>query len=152
MKLSSRGRYSVRAMFDIAFHGEGAAAQIKDIAERQGIPPRFLEQIFQDLRRAGLVSSKRGPRGGYHLTRAAREISVGEIVRAVEGPLSLCAGEEDNSETGDAASIGVTESMFRDLSARVARCFDEVNLEDLADQAQRQGIRRGNPGGYVYVI
>ena len=116
MKLSSRGRYSVRAMFDIAFHGEGAAAQIKDIAERQGIPPRFLEQIFQDLKRAGLVSSKRGPRGGYHMTRPARDISVGEIVRAVEGPMNLCAGEEDVPDTGDHASIGVTEQMFRELS------------------------------------
>jgi len=140
-------------MFDIAFHGEGAAAQIKDIAERQGIPPRFLEQIFQDLRRAGLVSSKRGPRGGYQLSRPAREISVGEIVRAVEGPLSLCAGDEvDGAEAGDPTSVGVTESMFRDLSARLSACFDEVKLEDLADQAQRQGVRRGHAGGYVYVI
>ncbi len=152
MKLSSRGRYSVRAMFDIAFHGEGAAAQIKDIAERQGIPPRFLEQIFQDLKRAGLVSSKRGPRGGYQMTRPARDISVGEIVRAVQGPISLCAGEEDVAETGDGASIGVTEQMFRELSARVASCFDSVSLEDLADLAQRQGVRRNHPGGYVYVI
>jgi Rrf2 family protein len=140
-------------MFDVAFHGEGAAAQIKDIAERQGIPPRFLEQIFQDLRRAGLVSSKRGPRGGYQLSRAARDISIGEIVRAVEGPISLCAGEEDALENGgDGASIQVTEAMFRELSARVESCFNEVTLEDLSDQAQRQGVRRGNPGGYVYVI
>jgi Rrf2 family iron-sulfur cluster assembly transcriptional regulator len=150
VKLSSRGRYSVRAMFDIAFHGEGGAAQIKDIAERQGIPPRFLEQIFQDLRRAGLVSSKRGPRGGYQLARSAREITVGEIVRAVEGPISLI--DEEGAEAGDAASIAVTESMFRELSAKVDLCFNEVSLEDLSDQAQRQGVRRGNPGGYVYVI
>ncbi len=152
MKLSSKGRYSVRAMFDIAFHGEGASAQIKDIAERQGIPPRFLEQIFQDLRRAGLVSSKRGPRGGYQLARPAREISVGEIVRAVEGPVSLCAGDEDPAMPGDGASISVTEAMFRNLSVRIETCFNEVTLEDLSDQAQKQGVRRNHPGGYVYVI
>jgi Rrf2 family protein len=152
VKLSSKGRYSVRAMFDIAFHGEGAAAQIKDIAERQGIPARFLEQIFQDLRRAGLVSSKRGPRGGYQLVRPAREISVGDILRAVEGPIGLCAQEEEPVENGEAASIAVTEGMFRELSARVEACFNQVTLEDLSERAQEQGLRRNSPGGYVYVI
>lgn len=153
MKLSSKGRYSVRAMFDIAFYGEGTAAQIKDIAERQGIPARFLEQIFQDLRRAGLVSSKRGPRGGYQLARHPREISVGDVVRAVEGPVTLCASDEDApSENGESAAVNVTESMFRDLSARVEACFDEVTLEDLTERAQQQGVRRTSPGGYVYVI
>jgi Rrf2 family protein len=152
VKLSSKGRYSVRAMFDIAFHGEGASAQIKDIAERQGIPPRFLEQIFQDLRRAGLVSSKRGPRGGYQLSRQPREITVGDIIRAVEGPVSLCATDEEPTENGDAASIAVTEGVFRDLSERVEACFGDVSLEDLSDRAQKQGVRRSTPGGYVYVI
>ena len=94
MKLSNKGRYGVRALFDLAFHGEGASTQIKDIAERQAIPGRFLEQIFQDLRRASLVSSKRGPRGGYQLTRPAREISVGDVIRALEGPITVYAANE----------------------------------------------------------
>src|SRR3954462_11883575 len=94
VKLSNKGRYGVRAMFDVAFHGDGGSAQIKDIAEREGIPARFLEQIFQDLRRAGLVSSKRGPRGGYQLARPGREISLGDILRALEGPLCVYAGDE----------------------------------------------------------
>ena len=62
VKLSNKGRYAVRALFDIAYFNEGQPTQAKDIAERQGIPPRFLEQIFQDLKRAGIVGSKRGPR------------------------------------------------------------------------------------------
>jgi Rrf2 family protein len=151
VKLSSKGRYGVRAMFDLAFHGEGGAAQIKDIAERQGIPPRFLEQIFQDLRRAGLVSSKRGPRGGYQLARAARETSVGDVVRALEGPISVYADEEPG-EAGEAPSIAVTEGAFRDLSTRIEKCFDEVTLEDLCERAQKQGVRRSVPGGYQYSI
>lgn len=138
-------------MFDLAFHGEGGAAQIKDIAERQGIPPRFLEQIFQDLRRAGLVSSKRGPRGGYQLARAAREISVGDVVRALEGPITVYADEEPG-EAGDAPSISVTEGAFRDISTRIEKCFDEVTLEDLCERAQKQGVRRSVPGGYQYSI
>ena len=151
MKLSSKGRYGVRAMFDLAFHGEGGAAQIKDIAERQGIPPRFLEQIFQDLRRAGLVSSKRGPRGGYQLARAGREISVGDVVRALEGPITVYADEEPG-EAGDTASISVTEGAFRDISTRIEKCFDDVTLEDLCERAQKQGVRRSVPGGYQYSI
>jgi Rrf2 family iron-sulfur cluster assembly transcriptional regulator len=152
VKLSSRGRYGVRAMFDVAFHGDGGAAQIKDIAERQGIPPRFLEQIFQDLRRAGLVSSKRGPRGGYQLSRTMREISLGDVVRALEGPISVYAGDEEVAEAGDGQSIAITEGAFRDLSARIEACFNELTLEELCDRAQRAGVKRGGSGGYVYVI
>lgn len=152
MKLSNRGRYGVRAMFDLAFHGDGGAAQIKDIAERQGIPPRFLEQIFQDLRRAGLVSSKRGPRGGYQLARAPRDLSVGDVVRALEGPITVYATEDEANETGYAPSISVTEGAFRDLSNRIERCFNELTLEELCERAEKQGVRRHAPGGYVYVI
>jgi Rrf2 family protein len=157
VKLSNKGRYGVRAMFDVAFHGDGAAAQIKDVAERQGIPARFLEQIFQDLRRAGLVSSKRGPRGGYQLQRPAREISLGDVLRALEGSLGLFAGEEEparepTSEGEDAASVAVSEAALRELSQRIEGCFNEINLEDLCDRAQRQGLRKAGPAGYVYVI
>jgi Rrf2 family protein len=151
LKLSSKARYAVRAMFDLAFHAPGTAAQIKDIAERQGIPPRFLEQIFQDLRRAGLVSSKRGPRGGYQLTRPSRDVSLGDVVRAVEGPLSIVA-EDDPEQGGDLASIKVTEQVFRELATNITACFDAVSLEDLSDRAQRHGVRRAPPSGYVYVI
>jgi len=151
VKLSNKGRYGVRALFDMAFHGGGASAQIRDIAERQNIPPRFLEQIFQDLRRAGLVSSKRGPRGGYQLTRSPREISLADVIRALEGQISTYGTEEEATQ-GDLASIAVTEAAFRDLGRRIEVCFEEVSLEDLCERAEEQGVRRGTPGGYVYVI
>jgi Rrf2 family iron-sulfur cluster assembly transcriptional regulator len=153
VKLSNKGRYGVRAMFDVAFHGgEGASAQIKDVAERQAIPARFLEQIFQDLRRAGLVSSKRGPRGGYQLARPARETSVGDVLRALEGNLNVYAGDDEAPDGGDPASIAVTEAALRELSQRIEACFNEVTLEDLCDRAQRQGLRKNGQAGYVYVI
>ncbi len=151
MKLSNKGRYGVRALFDLAFHGDGACSQIRDIAERQAIPPRFLEQIFQDLRRAGLVSSKRGPRGGYQLTRPAREVSLGAIIGALEGKVSFFTPEEPG-EHGDPASIAVSESAFRDLAERIEACFEQVTLEDLCQRAEERGVRRSMPGGYVYVI
>ncbi len=180
MKLSSKGRYAVRALFDIAFYNEGRPTQVKDIAERQGIPPRFLEQIFQELKRAGIVGSKRGPQGGYLLAQSADTIRLGDIVRALEGPISL-GGEEsvaiDALETNqrsprarsDAASPRVsatsrrprrdarggqraTESVFRDLSAQVEACFDAITVADVCARARKLGIKKPHPQGYVYVI
>jgi Rrf2 family protein len=151
VKLSNKGRYAVRALFDIAFHGDGASAQLKDIAERQAIPMRFLEQIFQDLRKAGLVSGKRGPRGGYQLTRAAAKISLGDIFRALDGTLAVYAGEDERSE-GDSASLAVTDATFRELAQRIEACFDATTLEDLCERAQRLGAQKNAPAGYVYVI
>jgi Rrf2 family protein len=85
MRLSTQSRYGVRAIFDIAYHSEGLGTQVKDISRRQGISPRYLEQIFQKLRKAGIIGSKRGPTGGYYLNKKAEEITVGEIVRVTEG-------------------------------------------------------------------
>src|SRR4029078_11126671 len=85
MRLSTKTRYGVRAVFDIAHHAapDGTAAQAKEVAKRQRIPLRYLEQIFQDLKKAGLVESKRGPRGGYTLRRDPADIRLGDIVRAL---------------------------------------------------------------------
>src|SRR5690348_6427277 len=99
MKLSNKSRYGIQAMFDLAYHTEGRAAQIKDICERQGIPARFLEQVFQDLKRAGLVRSKRGPRGGYELAKPASEVRVGDMIRATEGAIALGAFEAKGRST-----------------------------------------------------
>ena len=151
MKLSNKGRYGVRALFDLAFHGDGSSSQIRDIAERQSIPPRFLEQIFQDLRRAGLVSSKRGPRGGYQLTRPPSEVSLGSILRALEGNLAAYAGDEEPDPSA-IASIVVTEAAFRDLAQRIEACFDEVSLADLCQRANDLALTRGAHAGYMYVI
>jgi len=151
VKLSNKGRYGVRALFDLAFHGEGTSSQIREIAERQRIPARFLEQIFQDLRRAGLVSSKRGPRGGYQLTRAPREISLGDILRAVEGDIAGYAGDDAGAHE-ESPELAVTEAAFRDLGRRISTCFEEVSIEDLCMRAEEFGVRRNTPGGYVYSI
>lgn len=151
MKLSNKGRYGVQAIFDIAFHNEGRATQIKEIAERQAIPPRFLEQIFQDLKRAGLVGSRRGPRGGYQLAKNASDIRLGDIVRALEGPITLC-GNREESPDGDATSRAVTDEAFTDLGARIEACFDDVTIEDLCERGEALGFRKSTPTRYVYSI
>lgn len=151
MKLSNKGRYGVRALFDIAFHNEGRATQIKEVAERQGIPARFLEQIFQDLKRAGLVSAKRGPRGGYQLAKPTSEIRLGDVVRALEGPIALGASNEEGS-VGDATSRQVTEEAFETISRRIEQAFDDITVEALCERGEALGHGRRAPGRYVYVI
>lgn len=154
VKLSSKGRYGVKAIFDIAFHNQGGATQIKEIAERQAIPPRFLEQIFQDLKKAGLVRSKRGPRGGYMLALEPAAIRIGDIVRALEGPVSLSAADETEAseDEGDATSRAVTDEAFVELAERIEAVFDERTIEDLCERGEALGFRRRPPSKYVYVI
>ncbi len=152
MKLSNKGRYAVRALFDIAFYNDGGPTQVKDIAERQSIPPRFLEQIFQDLKRAGIVGSKRGPQGGYSLARRAVDIRLGDVVRALEGPIALGEREPGGRRSSPTDSRRVTESVFRDLSSKVEACFDAVTVADLCERAEDLGLRRPGTQRHVYVI
>lgn len=153
MKLSSKGRYGVQAVFDIAFHNKGKAAQIKDIAERQGIPARFLEQVFQDLKKAGLVRSKRGPKGGYELAHAPTEISLGDIVRALEGPVAVSGAER---RQGGVSSQGtghlVVETVLKELFERIESCFDNVTIADLCGRGEALDVQRSPDAGYVYAI
>jgi len=150
VKLSNKGRYGVRAIFDIAFHSGGKATQIKDISRRQAIPPRFLEQIFQDLKKAGLVTSKRGPRGGYALAMEPDAIRLGDIVRALEGPIALGNGDADGN--GDDTSRVVTENAFSELSDNIEACFDAITIQDLCERADAHDLRRAPPRRYVYSI
>jgi Rrf2 family protein len=87
MKLTTQSRYGVRAIFDIAYNSGGLETQVKDISRRQDISPRYIEQIFQKLKKAGIVGSKRGPSGGYFLHKKAEEITVGDIIRITEEPI-----------------------------------------------------------------
>jgi Rrf2 family iron-sulfur cluster assembly transcriptional regulator len=148
VRLSNKGRYAVRALFDIAYFNEGQATQAKDIAERQGIPPRFLEQIFQDLKRAGIVVSKRGPQGGYSLAGEPVTVRLGDVIGALEGPLVLSGANESGAD----AVIRVTEAVFEDLSEQVKSCFDAVTLADICERAERMGLPRGQKETYSYVI
>ena len=94
MRVTTRTRYAIRALYDLAFHRRGQSALAKEIAARQQIPLRFLEQILQDLRRAGLIEARRGPHGGYALARLPAEITLADVLRAVRGPLEDLLGVE----------------------------------------------------------
>lgn len=152
VKLSNKGRYAVRALFDIAFYNAGRPTQVRDIAERQGIPPRFLEQIFQDLKRAGIVGSKRGPQGGYNLSHPAEKITLGDVVRALEGPIVLGERGAGSKRVAPDDARVVTEAVFKDLSGRVESCFDAVSIQDICAKAESLGLKRPGAQRYVYVI
>lgn len=153
MKLSNKGRYAVRALFDIAFYNDGRPTQVKDIAQRQSIPPRFLEQIFQDLKRAGIVGSKRGPQGGYSLSRRATEIRLGDVVRALEGPIMLADREASARRAAAGADARrVSDAIFKEISSRVEACFDAVTIADMCARAEALGLQRPGTQRYVYVI
>jgi Rrf2 family iron-sulfur cluster assembly transcriptional regulator len=148
MKLSSKGRYGVQAVFDLAYHADGKAAQIRDICARQGIPSRFLEQVFRDLKRVGIVGSKRGPRGGYVLARLPSEVRLGDVVRAIEGPTALGATELRGRGTGHE----MLRELLSTVSKKVEACLDEVTVADLCARAEQLGVARSTATRYVYAI
>lgn len=166
MRLTTKTRYGIRALFDMAFHCRGRATQAKDVAQRQGIPLRYLEQVLQDLRRAGLVEGKRGPRGGYRLARAPDSIKLGDAVRASQGPIeALLSLEEPTNDrrrarrrpatAANAASISRTGGrapaappidvpalVWKELTTKVAAAFDSVTVRDLVTRAEALGVKR----------
>lgn len=137
MWLSTRGRYVLRAMVDLALHADREPVLRSDIAERQEISAHYLEQLFVKLRRAGLIKSVRGPRGGYILARDAEDIRASDVIRAVEGPIALvyCVEPQSNPPCHRMPCC-VTHHLWKRLSKEVAEVLDSVTLRDLCGQAR----------------
>ncbi len=155
LKLSNKVHYALSALFDIAFLGRGEAAQVKDIAERQEIPVRFLEQILVDLKRAGLVAAKRGPAGGYRLAHPPEEINLVAVIEALDGPLALSSGKGAGGRRHRMAldTHRVTESVMLDLGKALVGCISAVSIADLCRRAEAFGVPRpDDPGPFVYMI
>jgi Rrf2 family iron-sulfur cluster assembly transcriptional regulator len=150
MRFSLQVQYAICGSFDLAYNGGGKPVQIRVISERQAIPARYLEQIFQRLRRAGLILSKRGPGGGYTLARAPEEISLREIIEALEGPLS------ENLEMpppDDPSQGGFRPSFVWDAVAeRLADALSEISLDALCKHAVRVNLRGAHPDAPMYFI
>ena len=154
MRLSTQSRYGVRAIFDIAFNSEGLDTQVKDISRRQGISPRYLEQIFQKLRRAGIVGSRRGPSGGYYLNRKAEEITVGEIVRITEGNIDpvLCSSRNDRKKPCDKVGECVTRVVWLEAGKKLKSYFDSITVKELCKMAQEMGLKKDLNKKFMYYI
>ncbi|MDO5695724.1 MAG: Rrf2 family transcriptional regulator [Eubacteriales bacterium] len=140
MKLSTKGRYGLRAMVDIAVHAHDAPVSIKDISRREEISERYLEQLMMPLKKTGLLASTRGAKGGYRLAKPAENITIGEILRALEGDLApvdckifmgeACVVEEDC----------VMRFVWQRISEGINQAVDGLLLSDLVNRVRDGGI------------
>lgn len=148
MRMSTKSRYGLRALFDIAYNNDTQPAQIQDISRRQQISPRYLEQIFQNLKKAGILKSKRGPQGGYTLARKPEQISVLEIIRATEQDALMvdCSGEgkKTRRRKNDCPFEGrcVTETVWKDANDLLSDLFGNLTLETLCQRGLAMGLAK----------
>lgn len=154
MRLSTKSRYGLRAMFDIAFNCGNAPTQIQDISRRQHISQRYLEQIFQSLKKGGILRSKRGPQGGYILAREPHEITLQEIIQATEGDLLLveCASKGRKKTGCEFDGACVTQSVWQEAAAKLNDYFATLTLKDLCDRGESMGVSREKDLRFVYHI
>ena len=132
MKLTTKGRYAVTAMLDLALHAQSGPVSLADISERQGISISYLEQLFAKLRKNNLVSSVRGPGGGYRLSRFAAEVFVAQIIDAVDEKVDVtrCAGNGD-CQDGETC---LTHDLWQDLSKQIHQFLSSISLQNLLDR------------------
>ncbi len=131
MRISTKGRYAVRMMLDIAEHDAGAPVRIRDISARQEISVKYLEQIVSVLVRAGYLQSIRGPQGGYRLARAPKTYRIGDILRVTEGDLACVECLSGDRNTCRRAETCVTLRIWKELDEAVSSVVDRYTLEDL---------------------
>lgn len=142
MQLSSKGRYAVMAMADLASAGEDAVVGLAAISERQHISQTYLEQLFAKLRRAGLVDSVRGPGGGYRLAHPASGISVAEIMAAVDEPVKMTRCADDQEDGCVVGHRCLTHDLWSSLGDHIVTFLDKVSLENVVENAQAKAAVR----------
>lgn len=134
MKVSTRGRYGLRAMVELARNKEAGAIPLREIAEKQNISEQYLEQIFSNLRKADLVESVRGAKGGYLLNNYPDEITIKEIISALEGPIAPVDCVLDDIKDCDYIDGCVTHALWEKLKACIDEMLDSITLQDLVDE------------------
>lgn len=136
MKISTKGRYAVRVMIDLATDSTGEYIKVKDIARRQEISEKYLEQIISILNKAGYVKSVRGAQGGYKLAREPEEYTVGMILRLTEGDLSPVACLCDENNECERCDTCETLEVWKELEEAINKVVDNVTIADLAKKQQ----------------
>ncbi len=149
LKLSRKTLLALEAVIDIAFNARPEPVQAKEITARQGVPQRYLEQVMQQLVRAGVLKGVRGPRGGYRLAKERRRISVGDIVRVAES-----IEEQETEPAAPRSDLGarivtpLIQSLQEDLMARL----DAISIEDLCQRARAAGVECGTGSTADFII
>ena len=139
LKLSRKTLLALEAVIDIAFNARPEPVQAKETTARQGVPQRYLEQIMQQLVRAGVLKGVRGPRGGYRLAKERRRISVGDVVRVAES----VEDEEDRNEPRSELGMRIVSPLIQTLQSEVMARLDAITIEDLCQRARSQGVDSG---------
>lgn len=142
MRLSTRGHYGLKAMFDLAQHYGSGPISLKTVAERQNLSGHYLEQLMAMLRKSGLVKSMRGAQGGYVLAREPSEIKVGDVIRALEGPIApvYCVSEK-NPGSCDEADHCITRTVWARVRDGLAQVLDSISLADMCREAEESNKR-----------
>lgn len=138
MKISTKGRYAVRVMLDLALNNTGECIKVKDIATRQGISEKYLEQIIAVLNRAGYVNSVRGAQGGYRIAKDPSEYTVGMILRLTEGSMAPVACLDEGTPECDRCDTCETLEVWKDLYAAINNVIDNVTIADLVEKSRQR--------------
>jgi Rrf2 family protein len=136
LRLSRKTLLALEAVIDIAFNARPGPVQAREITARQGVPQRYLEQVMQQLVRAGILKGVRGPRGGYRLAKERRRISVGEIVRVAESTEDEAEAIDPRSDLGNLIVAPLVQSLQEEVMARL----DAITIEDLCQRARSAGV------------
>ena len=137
LRLSRKTLLALEAVIDIAFNARPEPVQAKEITARQGVPQRYLEQVMQQLVRAGVLKGVRGPRGGYRLARERRRISVGDVVRVAE---SIEDGEEEKIRPRSDLGLRIVAPLIQKLQDDIMTELDSISIEDLCQRARAHGV------------
>jgi Rrf2 family iron-sulfur cluster assembly transcriptional regulator len=145
MRLTTKGRYAVTAMLDLALHATESPVPLADISQRQGISLSYLEQLFSRLRRQGLVDSARGPGGGYRLARDASKIAVVDVINAIDENVNVArCGGQGNCQDGEPC---LTHELWCDLSAQIHEFLASIDLQQLVERRSVIEISKRQEGG-----
>jgi Rrf2 family protein len=146
MKISTKGDYATRALQDLALHYDQGPIPIEKIASRQGLPVRYLEQLLLTLKRAGFLLSKRGVNGGYSLAKPPTQITLGAILRTVDGPIEsiYCVGDPPRQECAHETEC-VLRGVWTDVSQAISAIVDHTTLQDLCDRMRATSVERPGP-------
>jgi len=156
MRLTTKGRYAVTAVLDLAFHQQGGPVSLADISKRQGISLSYLEQLFSRLRRNDVVSSTRGPGGGYSLARAEEDISMAQIINAVDESYDATSCGGEGTCSGDNFQC-LTHDLWQELSQEIHGFLNGITLaemksrEDVLDVAKRQEGRAASTKDHTHI-
>ncbi len=135
MKISTKGRYGIRALIDLVINSECGSVTLKAISERQEISERYLEQIFSLLRKSGLIIGRKGAQGGYNLSKSPNEITIGEVLRALEGESLLVDISDDNSNDMERF---VNKVIWIEINKKINDYFDSITLEYIVEQYRKE--------------